>query len=199
MIGIAMVRTGLVPSKIATFGIELDQPNRNALLFLLALVTIYFVAAFLIYAASDYIARREAVVAARERDAVRARAEEVAQALNTSEENVRRLYTQGELNDYTWREFYEDAPGSHEERDLKASEQTSQILAFFEERSSNPPPRLRSASPPQEHAAPSPLKKNMGGPDRIRLIALTRVFFEFFLPLLVGCYAIYALLSRALL
>lgn len=33
MIGIAMVRTGLVPSKIATFGIELDKPNRHALLF----------------------------------------------------------------------------------------------------------------------------------------------------------------------
>jgi hypothetical protein len=71
MIGIAMVRTGLVPSKIATFGIELDKPNRNALLFLLALVTIYFFAAFVIYAAADYIARREALLAARKRDVER--------------------------------------------------------------------------------------------------------------------------------
>jgi hypothetical protein len=34
---------------------------------------------------------------------------------------------------------------------------------------------------------------------RVQLIALTRVFFEFLLPVLVGIYAIYALLSRALL
>jgi hypothetical protein len=43
-----MVRTGLVPTKIATFGIELEQPNRSALLFLLALVNLYFLAAFVI-------------------------------------------------------------------------------------------------------------------------------------------------------
>src|SRR5688500_7921698 len=48
LIGIAMVRTGLVPSKIATFGIELDKPNRSALLLLLALIILYFLAAFII-------------------------------------------------------------------------------------------------------------------------------------------------------
>src|SRR5215208_2976343 len=61
LIGVTMVRTGLVPSKISTFGIELDKPNRSALLFLLALVTIYFLVAFVLYAASDYMARREAI------------------------------------------------------------------------------------------------------------------------------------------
>jgi len=59
LIGIAMVRTGLVPSKIATFGIELNRPNRSSLLFLLALISIYFLAAFVIYAASDFMTRRE--------------------------------------------------------------------------------------------------------------------------------------------
>src|SRR5215208_7776204 len=59
MIGIAIVKTGLVPSKIATFGIELDKPNRTALLLLLGLVTLYFLAAFVIYAASDFLEWRE--------------------------------------------------------------------------------------------------------------------------------------------
>jgi hypothetical protein len=62
MIGIAIVKTGLVPSKIATFGIELDKPNRTALLLLLGLVTLYFLAAFVIYAASDFMEWRERLV-----------------------------------------------------------------------------------------------------------------------------------------
>jgi hypothetical protein len=91
MIGIAMVRTGLVPSKIATFGIELDQPNRNALLFLLALVTIYFLIAFVIYAASDYMTRREALGGAYERQEIHRRFQVVANKLQTSEEHVSHL------------------------------------------------------------------------------------------------------------
>lgn len=94
MIGIAMVRTGLVPSKIATFGIELDQPNRSALLFLLALVTIYFLVAFIVYAASDYIAQREALGAALEREDTRERHQAVATYMNTSEDDVRKRYSE---------------------------------------------------------------------------------------------------------
>jgi hypothetical protein len=67
LIGVAMVTTGLVPTKIATFGIELEQPNRSALLFLIALVNLYFLAAFIIYAVSDYMKRVAQVDAARER------------------------------------------------------------------------------------------------------------------------------------
>jgi hypothetical protein len=69
LIGVAMVSTGLVPTKVATFGIELEQPNRSALLFLVALVDIYFLAAFVIYAASDYRQQLAQVAAARERAA----------------------------------------------------------------------------------------------------------------------------------
>jgi hypothetical protein len=49
----------------------LDELDRDALLTLLAFVTVYFLVAFCIYAASDFVARREAIQAARERDVAR--------------------------------------------------------------------------------------------------------------------------------
>jgi hypothetical protein len=68
MIGVARVSTGLVPSKIATFGIELDKPDRSGLLFLLALVTVYFLVSFVIYSASDYAKREKALREAERRE-----------------------------------------------------------------------------------------------------------------------------------
>jgi hypothetical protein len=200
MIRIAMVRTGLVPTKIATFGIELDKPNRSALLFLLALVTIYFFVAFVVYAASDYIARREALSAVRKRDIESARHEVIARRLNTSVENIRRQYLEGALEDSVrriysreYQEFLHEAgddysPTTHEDvrRDLEDIERdVNDRMAFLEGRSAKPP---RAAA----NSLESP--EGSGGTG---LIGLTRVFFEFLLPLLVGIYAIYSLLSRA--
>lgn len=175
MIGIAMVRTGLVPSKIATFGIELDSPNRNALLFLLALVTIYFLAAFVIYAASDYIARREALKASGERRFSTLRYREVANRLNTSEEYVRSLDANGSLRAYAVEVLSND--DMEVEATLRLLEVPKiELLPLIQ----TIPPEWRS-------------KKNE------RMIAKTRIFFEFLLPLLVGGYAIAALLARSLL
>ena len=106
MIGIAMVNTGLVPTKVATFVIELDKPNRSALLTLLALVTAYFFVAFVIYAASDYIAREAALAAAKGREQSTLRFQEAAIRLQTSEENVRRLYAAGQLWEYAEQRGY---------------------------------------------------------------------------------------------
>jgi hypothetical protein len=64
IIAIALVRTGLVPSKISALGIEFSQTDQKSLLFVLALVTSYFVAAFLLYAGSDFVAWRLAFRAA---------------------------------------------------------------------------------------------------------------------------------------
>lgn len=128
MIGVAMVRTGLVPTKVATFGIELDQPNRSSLLLLLALVTVYFLIAFIIYAAADFVARREALKAARRR---------------------RRL-----LHEYGHR-VPDDEPMYISPR--------MEVVAIL-------------------------------GP---RMVAWLRLTFEFLLPVCVGVYAIYTLLSQS--
>jgi hypothetical protein len=55
-IGVTIVFTGLVPSKIRAQGITFAQADRRSLLFILALVIAYFLVAFILYAASDFLA-----------------------------------------------------------------------------------------------------------------------------------------------
>ena len=55
-VGIVIVKTGLVPSKISALGIEFNQTDQHSLLRAVAAVIVYFLFAFLIYAGSDYIA-----------------------------------------------------------------------------------------------------------------------------------------------
>ena len=61
LLGIAMVKAGIVPKKISALGIDLELANQRALLYLVSFVTVYFILAFSIYAASDYIAWRKRV------------------------------------------------------------------------------------------------------------------------------------------
>jgi uncharacterized membrane protein YeaQ/YmgE (transglycosylase-associated protein family) len=194
MIGIAIVRTGLVPSKIATFGIELNKPNRSALLFLLALVTIYFLASFIIYAASDYLTRREALAAAREREEARARYQEVAIALSTSEENLRREYAQkstGDFHNYVSNRFRTLL--GEKDRSEYSEQLTRRTIEFLEGLNEQPPPRVLK----DQSKDPSELMYTMYFVEPVGIIASTRLFFEFFLPPIVGLYAIYTLLFRA--
>jgi hypothetical protein len=55
LLGIALVKTGLIPSKISGLGIEFQSANPQALLSIVACVILYFLVAFIIYAASDYV------------------------------------------------------------------------------------------------------------------------------------------------
>lgn len=63
-LGITLVKTGLVPTKIPAFGIEFAHIEQRALLLIIALVTIYFLIAFVIYATSDFLAWRLAYIGA---------------------------------------------------------------------------------------------------------------------------------------
>jgi hypothetical protein len=56
MVGIPILKTGLVPTKNTALGIEFGEDDQQTFLFLLGLVVVYFLAAFLIYAASDFLA-----------------------------------------------------------------------------------------------------------------------------------------------
>ncbi|MGI8655836.1 MAG: hypothetical protein ACR2LC_11520 [Pyrinomonadaceae bacterium] len=55
-----MVKSGLVPSKISALGIEFSQANQNVLLNALAIITVYFLLAFIFYALSDFMNHRVA-------------------------------------------------------------------------------------------------------------------------------------------
>jgi hypothetical protein len=54
-IGIALVKTGLIPTKISALGIEFSQSNQRALLYILLAMIIYFFLTFAIYAISDVL------------------------------------------------------------------------------------------------------------------------------------------------
>jgi uncharacterized membrane protein len=56
---IAMVKTGLVPSKISALGIEFANTDQRSILCIMALIGFYFLFAFLIYAASDFLSWRK--------------------------------------------------------------------------------------------------------------------------------------------
>jgi hypothetical protein len=56
---IAISKTGLIPTKISALGIEFGSSDQNALLFVLQLIIIYFIVAFIIYSLSDYTLYRE--------------------------------------------------------------------------------------------------------------------------------------------
>ncbi len=57
-LGIIMVKTGLVPSKISGFGVEFTQTNQKTFLVIFGLIVLYFLVSFLIYAVSDFLAWR---------------------------------------------------------------------------------------------------------------------------------------------
>jgi hypothetical protein len=64
VLGVALVKTGLVPSKITALGIEFGKTDQRALMTIFGLVTLYFLVAFVIYGASDFIAWRSAFLQA---------------------------------------------------------------------------------------------------------------------------------------
>ena len=74
-LGIVMVKTGLVPSKISALGIDFSPTDQKTILRAVAVVVGYFLVAFLLYAASDFFAWRYALRSA-VREAVIKREEE---------------------------------------------------------------------------------------------------------------------------
>jgi len=61
VIGITVVKTGLLPTKISALGIEFGTSDQKSLMLVFFLVTIYFLAAFVIYGLTDFFAWRLAI------------------------------------------------------------------------------------------------------------------------------------------
>ncbi|MBL8440037.1 MAG: hypothetical protein JNK96_02345 [Betaproteobacteria bacterium] len=61
LLGVAIVKTGLLPSEITALGIKFAGSDQRALLVILAIVIAYLLVAFIIYAASDFLAWRLAL------------------------------------------------------------------------------------------------------------------------------------------
>jgi hypothetical protein len=54
-IGIAIVHTGFIPTKIESMGIKFEKVDQDNILFLLGIVVSYFLLSFLVYAFSDFL------------------------------------------------------------------------------------------------------------------------------------------------
>ena len=59
VLGAFVVWTGLVPTKVATLGIELNLMEQKYFLILLGFIVLYFLVAFLLYGMADYFIWRE--------------------------------------------------------------------------------------------------------------------------------------------
>ncbi len=55
-IGLTIAKIGLVPTKITALGIEFSATNQQTMLAILAVIIAYFLLAFVVYAAGDYLA-----------------------------------------------------------------------------------------------------------------------------------------------
>ncbi|MEJ6022568.1 hypothetical protein [Ramlibacter sp. PS4R-6] len=68
MLGISIAQGGLLPTQITALGISLNAQEQRIILVLLGLVCLYYLAAFLVYALSDFtswqVAIRDSIVAA---------------------------------------------------------------------------------------------------------------------------------------
>ncbi|MBM4855601.1 hypothetical protein HYO47_22400 [Vibrio parahaemolyticus] len=60
MLGVFFAKTGIVPSKISTLGIELAATEQSSFFYVLAAMLVYF--AFALYAFSDFIVWKKAVI-----------------------------------------------------------------------------------------------------------------------------------------
>ncbi|EGR3324812.1 hypothetical protein DMJ26_19880 [Vibrio parahaemolyticus] len=62
MLGVFFAKTGIVPRKISTLGIELAATEQSSFFYVLAAMLVYFVFAFALYAFSDFIVWKKAVI-----------------------------------------------------------------------------------------------------------------------------------------
>lgn len=210
LIGIAIVKTGLVPSKIATFGIELDQPDRQALLVLLAIVTGYFLIGFVVYAASDFVTRREIIKLVKARLAE----PEKVELISPSSTNDAAAEAPPLTEDYT-SESPSPTDGDTRQGTVKKRTPPDMSLAAIVRRAWKE--ALRTAIPFSRVfeqvgksmvlvvgvPATRELLRNdeleqLGASGGSRIVASLRIAFEFLLPILVGIYAVYTLLTASL-
>lgn len=131
MLGITLVYMGIIPKKITALGIEFAETNQQSLLTIYAIVVLYFVVAFLIYAITDFLSWRRAIL----------------------EQSV--------AHDIAEQHLPED-PNMYDDRDIMHVRQLVDGRFIV---------------------------------TAIRPVSVARAIFEFLLPLMVGCYSIYVLLT----
>jgi len=133
MVGITIVYTGLVPQQITTLGITFGEADRRSLLFILALVILYFLAAFVVYGGSDFLASRTAFLEVRWAD-------------------MRAAYQRWEEKQRSMRGIYDAKPlGDYEDED--EDEDIESIVARLDELERRVKEKVAAGSMSKEEAA----------------------------------------------
>ena len=157
MVGITIVYTGLVPQQITTLGITFGEADRRSLLFILALVILYFLAAFVVYGGSDFLASRTAFARVRWSDLqAEARRWEETQW----EETQRRIHGEEPL-----RESVEDRK-YREQRDMEY------IVARFDEQERRVEERLAAGLMSKEEAVKKVIEEMDQEEDKVAADAI---------------------------
>ena len=142
MLGLALVWVPLVPTKFAAFGIEFAEVNRKAFVLLYALLVLYYLVAFLVYALSDFVAWRRSEI-------IRYSADERAQNANPP----------------------------------KPPPERNRVIVTAE------------VSVPQHFVKGNPVYRGFASWAAAVIASRLRAAFEFGLPIVFACVALYALIS----
>jgi hypothetical protein len=164
IVSITIVKTGLVPQEITTLGIVFAEADRKSLLSMLAIVILYFLLGFVIYAFSDFLVWRAAY-----KDVLRS-PEESGMSI---EDRIQRL---NEAEEQLHIEVASLRPTPSREELKSKHPDIERRFAFIAE-------RRAKYKREQLYRTLTP-----------RWTMIARGLFEFFLPIPVGVYALYVLL-----
>ncbi len=172
-VGIVMVKTGLIPTKISALGIEFSDTNRVTLLRILAGITVYFLVAFIIYAISDFWAYRVEVLQS-----------QIPYSVDLFERYKARSKDYGESAE-SWKAANEELQqlivklenGTAKEQELIAVEEKRKQLEAHDK-------KIRLLDAALDMHEESPLTKRAGSVAKLRLI------FEIVIPIALGVYSI---------
>jgi len=54
-VGVAVAKVGIVPTKLSTLGLEFEKFHQKGFVLLIAILSVYFLASFFVYALSDFL------------------------------------------------------------------------------------------------------------------------------------------------
>jgi hypothetical protein len=195
-IGIAIVKTGLVPSEISALGIQFEEANQSTLLLLLGMIVAYFLVAFIIYAVADFFAWLEyyrTVVEVRRRlekklnSKADARRERVYSNLREGIPNTEGGDWKDEFTVHWMKELDKELKNDLRTSEVGRQAEKKELVTWETSYPEDAPPVVRvHIGEEREHGQ---LKQ------RALVVAVVRAAFEYILPVLWGAYAVFVLIT----
>ena len=194
-ISVGIVKTGLVPSRISALGIQFEEANQNALLFLIGVVVAYFLVAFIIYAVADFFAWLEdyqTVIEARRRlenelnSKANARRDRVYSNLREGTPNTEKGDWKDEFTVHWMKELHQELKNDLHSNEVGRQAEKKELVSWETSYPNDAPPIVRV------HIGEEPNRRRTR--RKVMVIAGVRATFEYILPVLWGVYAVFILM-----